>query len=67
MIERISSYLELLPDLPADRLLDLLQSIRECTFWQIVGESILVTELIQHGVLNVIALQEHRKGKEHFD
>lgn len=48
--------LQLFPDLPANRLLDLFQAVRQGTLRQIVRESILVTQLVQHGMFDVVAL-----------
>lgn len=53
----METNLQLLPDLSANRLLDLLQAIWQRTFRKAVCESIFVTQLVQHGMFNVVALE----------
>ena len=54
--------LELLADLAPDRLLDLLQPVRQQLLGHIVRQAVLVAQLVQHGMLDVIALQVCGKG-----
>lgn len=48
--------LQLLADLASNRLLDLLEPIGQRALWEIIGEAILVAQLVQNGMLDVIAL-----------
>jgi len=48
--------LQLLPDLPPNGLLDLLQPYGHTAFGQILCETIFVTEFVQNGMLYVFAL-----------